>query len=172
MVDLEIPLHQGDNIVLSDNFDFSQSIFDLQEPNIPSLSDDFVTPSKMINKKFEKYHNLVKIAHVNACSVPKHLHEMEKIIHEVNLDVLGTCETFISGNTPKTSFNIPGYNFFHVDRTMSSRGGVGVYIRSEYPAKLIKLPIDLVQPEMIFVEIKIGAVKMAVGVIYKSPLIP
>ena len=38
--------------------------------------------------------------------------------------------------------------------------------------KLIKTPIDLIQPEMIFLEIKVGAVKMAVGVIYKSPLIP
>ena len=38
--------------------------------------------------------------------------------------------------------------------------------------KQIKLPIDLVQPEMIFIEVKIGVVKMAVGVIYKSPLIP
>ena len=47
-----------------------------------------------------------------------------------------------------------------------------MYIRSEYPAKLIKLPVDLVQPELIFVEITVGAVKMAVGVVYKSPLIP
>ena len=100
MVDVEVPLHQGDNIVLLDNFDFSQSIFDLQEPNIPSLSDDFLTPSNVIKKKFENYENLVKIAHVNACSVPKHLHEIDKIIHEVNLDVLGTCETFLFRKTP------------------------------------------------------------------------
>ena len=32
--------------------------------------------------------------------------------------------------------------------------------------------MNLVQPEMIFVEITIGVVKMVVGVIYKSPLIP
>ena len=172
MVDMEIPLHQGDNIVLSDNFDFSQSIFDLHEPNIPSLSDDFLTPSNVIKKQFEKYDNLVKLAHINACSIPKHLHEIDKIIHEVNFDILGVCETFITGNTPKTAFNIDGYNLFHVDRTMSSRGGVGVYIRSEFPAKLIKLPIDLVQPEIIFVEVTVGVVKLAVGVIYKSPLIP
>ena len=169
-VNQEIPLHQGDNIVLSDNFDFSQSFFNLEEPNIASLSDDFLTPSKIINKAFENYENLVKLAHVNACSIPKHLHEIDKIIQ--NLDILGTGETFIKPNTPKTSFNISGYNFFHVDRTISSRGGVGVYVRSEFPAKQIKLPIELVQPEMIFVEITVGVVKMAVGVIYKSPLIP
>ena len=55
---------------------------------------------------------------------------------------------------------------------MSCRGGVGLYVRSELPAKTIKLPTNLVQPEMIFVEITVGVVKMAVGVIYKSPVIP
>jgi hypothetical protein len=90
MVDPEIPLHQGDNIVLLDNFDFSQSMFDLQEPNIPSLSDDFLSPSKVIKEKLGNYENLVKLAHVNACSIPKHLHEIDKTMHEVDLDILGT----------------------------------------------------------------------------------
>jgi hypothetical protein len=37
---------------------------------------------------------------------------------------------------------------------------------------LLKLPVDFVQPEMLFIEVTIGVVKMAIGVIYKSPLIP
>ena len=171
MADLEQqPLHMEDNIVLNENFDFSQSIFDLVEPNIPSLGNDFLTPYNMIKNKFKNFEHLIKLAHVNSCSIPKHLHEIEKIIRL--FDILGTCETFISSNTPKTAFDIPGYNFFHVDRFMASRGGVGVYVNSEYPARPIKLPVDLVQPEMIFVEVTVGVVKIAVGVIYKSPLIP
>ena len=172
MDSLEVPLHQGDNIVLLDNFDFSQSIFSLEEPNIASLSNEFLTPCKIIEKQFENYGHLLKLAHINACSIPKNLHEIDKIIHEANFDVLGVCETFISGNTPKNAFAIPGYKFFHVDRTMSCRGGVGIYTRSEYSVKMVKLPVDLTQPEIIFVEITVGVVKMAVGVIYKSPLIP
>ena len=170
MVNIDIPLHQGDNIVLLENFDFSQSIFDLSEPIIPSLSADVPTSIDVIKNAFKNYENLFKLGHVNACSVPKHLHEIQRIIQ--HFDALGICETFIKPNTPQTAFNIAGYKFFHVDRTISSRGGVGVYIRSEYPAKLIKLPNDLAQPEMIFVEITVGVVKMAVGIIYKSPLIP
>ena len=127
MASAEVPLHQGDNIVLLDHFDFSQSIFDLEETNIAPLSDEFLTPCNIILKKFENYDNLLKLAHINACSIPKNLHEIDKIIHEANFDILGVCETFISGNTPKTAFNIPGYDFFHVDRTMSCRGGVGIY---------------------------------------------
>ena len=34
------------------------------------------------------------------------------------------------------------------------------------------MPVEFVQPEMVFVEVTIGMVKMAIGVIYKSPLIP
>ena len=169
---INIPLHLEDNIVLQEDFDFSQSIFDLAEPNIPSLSDDFLTPSRFINSKFKNYEHLVKFGHINARSIPKHLQEIVKVNDEINFDVIGACETFITPNTPKTSYEIFGYNCFHLDRLMSCRGGVALYTRSELPAKLIKLPNDLVQPEMIFVEVMVGAVKMAVGIIYRSPLIP
>ena len=50
MDSVEVPLHQGDNIVLLDNFDFSQAIFSLEEPNIASLSDTFLTPCNIIKK--------------------------------------------------------------------------------------------------------------------------
>ena len=78
----------------------------------------------------------------------------------------------VTANTPKSAFTIDGYNFFHVDRTAKSRGGVGCYISSQFPAKQIKLPVDHCQPEMIFCGVTIGSVKVAVGTIYKSPKIP
>ena len=168
----ETVLHQGDNIVLKDTFDFSQPMFDLVEPNIPPLSDDFLKPCDFINKKFDGLENLLKFGHVNARSLPKHLHEIMKIAFAAGLDIFGACETFITQNTPKTAFEIQGYNFFHVDRINKSRGGVGCYVSCKLPAKQIKLPNDLVQPEMLFIEVTVGTVKIAVGIIYKSPLIP
>ena len=160
--------HGGDDtVVLLDTFDFSQSIFDLEEPAFEtSLDNNFYSTCQIINQKLSNYENLVQFAHVNARSVPKHLHEIHRVLDGTGFAAMGTCET------PKAAFNIPGYNFFHVDRTMSSRGGVGAYVSSEYPAKVIKLPVELVQPEMIFIEITVGVVKIAMGVIYKSPLIP
>lgn len=157
---------------MNEAFDFSQALFDLDEPTFTSLSDDFLTPSNYINAKLKKFEHLVKIGHVNARSIPKHLQEIIHVNDRVKFDVLGASESFISPNTPKTAFEINGYNCFHADRTMSCRGGVALYTRSELPAKLIKLPTELVQPEMIFVEVKIGAVKMAIGTIYRSPCIP
>ena len=94
MAETNVPLHQEDNIVLLDTFDFSQSIFDLHEPDIqiPSLSNDFTTPTKDINLKFKNYENLIKIAHVNSCSIPKHLHEIDKIVQETDMDVIGAAK--------------------------------------------------------------------------------
>ena len=117
-----ILLHQEDGIALDDDFNFSDPAFDLQEPDIPSLSNSFSTASQTINFKLNKFDNLVKIAHINARSVPKHIHEIDKIVSETSLDILGISETFISDNTPKSIYQIPGFNFFNKNRDKKCRG--------------------------------------------------
>ena len=153
MAENDILLHQEDEIVYTDNFDFSDSIFELTEPDIPKLGNNFTTPSSTINSKFKKFDNLLKIAHVNARSIPKHLHEIEKVVTETSLDILGVSETFISPTTPNSIYQLPGYNFFHKSRDKKCRGGVGIYVSSKLPAKLITLPVDFVQPEMFFLKL-------------------
>ena len=71
-------LHQGDDIVISNEFNFTDSIFDLTETEIPSLNDEFSTVANLINLKFNTFQNLLKLAHINARSIPKHVHEIEK----------------------------------------------------------------------------------------------
>ena len=165
-------LHQGDDIVLTDNFDFSDSIFDLNETDIPLLGDQFSTVSNEINLRLKNYAHLLKCGHINARSVPKHVHEIDRVLQGTKFDALAVCETFKSQNTPEWICKIRGYNFFHKDRDMQCRGGVGIYITENLPAKYITLPVKLVQPEMLFVEVTVGLIKIAVGVIYKSPLVP
>ena len=172
MADNNVPLHQEDDIVFNQDFDFSDSIFDLNEPIIPRLGDDFTTPLQEINLKFKKFPKLLKLGHVNARSVPCHLHEIERALNITGLDALGTCETFIGENTPESVYQIPGYKFVNKSRDKKCRGGIGIYIAEYLPVKPIKLPVEFVQPEMLFVEVTVGAAKMALGVIYKSPLIP
>ena len=173
MTENNIPLHQEDDIVLDPDFDFSDAFFDLDEPEIPTLNNsDFTTVVDQINFLLKYYENLVKLAHVNARSVPMHIHEIMKILLETKLDVLGVSETFISENTPTSLYQIPGYKFIHKSRDKKCRGGIGLYVNENLPVKVIKLSTELVQPEMLFVEVTIGNTKMAVGVIYKSPKIP
>ena len=107
-------LHQEDDIAFSDNFDFSDSIFELVESDIPKLSQYyFSTPSTTINNKFKNLDHLLKVAHVNARSLPKHIHEIQKILDETGLDILGISETFIAENTPESICQIPGYKYIN-----------------------------------------------------------
>ena len=167
-----IPLHQEDDIVFDNDYDFSDSFFDLNETQIPKLGIDFKTPIEKIKLKFKNCEDLLKLGHVNARSLPKHIHEIERYLLETLLDIFGVSETFISENTPQSLYQIPGYKYINKSRDKKCRGGVGLFVNENFPVKVLKLPVDFVQPEMLFVEVTIGVVKMAVGVIYKSPLIP
>ena len=111
-------LHQGDNIVLTNEFNFSDSIFELTETEIPPLIGDFTTVADQINIKLKNFENLLRLGHINARSVPKHIHEITKTLLETKLDALGVSEHFLSKNTPENIFQVPGYNFIHVDRDM------------------------------------------------------
>lgn len=85
----------------------------MNEPSVLSFSNDFSKPYEIVKEKLSGYNNFLKLVHnINACSIPEHLHEIIKIVHDVNFDVLGVFETFISSNTPSASFKILGFNFF------------------------------------------------------------
>ena len=165
-------LHQGDNIVLTNEFNFSDSIFALSETEVAPLGCDFTTVADQVNNKLKNFENLLRLGHINARSIPKHIAEIDKTLQDTKLDALGVSEHFLSKNTPENTFQVPGYNFIHVDRDMQCRGGVGLYLDEHFPYKKINLPVKLIQPEMLFVEVTVGKIKVALGVIYKSPLIP
>ena len=58
MVENNTLLHQGDDIVLTDGFNFAESMFDLTEPVIPQLAGNFATPTSIINQKFKNLEKL------------------------------------------------------------------------------------------------------------------
>ena len=76
----------------------------------------------------------------------------------------------LSKSTPQSLCSI--LKVFHKDRNSASKGGVGIYIKNGIKAKRINLPSEPIQPELCFVELTIGTSKIAIGEIYKSPLIP
>ena len=165
-------LHQGDDLVLTEEFNFADPIFDLFETEIPTLGAEFITVADQIKNILVNYDHLLKLGHINARSFPKHVHEIDKVVTEAGLDALGVSESFISKNTPLSICKIPGYNLIHKARDHKCRGGVGLLLKDHFEYKVIKLPIEHVQPELLFVEVTIGITKIAIGVMYKSPLIP
>ena len=127
MANIHFPLHQVDDIVLKEKFDFSQSVFDLNEPSVVSVSHDFSTLYHIIKEKISGYENLLEVAYVITRSILKNLSETVNIIHDADFDVLRKRESFSSGNTPKAPFGILGYNFLHIDRNMSYQSDAELY---------------------------------------------
>ena len=168
----DILLHDDDEQLILGNFDFMDSLFDINETIIPELNNDFLTPIEQINNKLNGKNNFIKIAHLNTRSLPRHIDEFKNVVQSTSFDIIGVCESFICKNTPTDLYVIPGYKFFHKDRDMTCRGGVGLYIKEELPSKYIQIPLEQNQPEVCFVEVTIGKTKIAIGEIYRSPKIP
>ena len=172
MGDIHTLLHEEDDRIISGEFQFSDTIFDLREKTVTNLGTNFYTPSEKINKDFENLDSFLKIGHLNTSSVPKHRDELANLFHACKFDVFGAGETFIKDHTPKSVFSISDYKFFHKNRKKRSKGGVGLYVRNEIKATRITLPNEPDQPELCFIEVTVGKSNIAIGEIYKSPLIP
>ena len=167
-------INQEDPRVLLGNFDFTDAFFNLDETNIPPVSDCYKTPTEQLIRDLADYINLFLVGHINARSVPKHLAEIAKLFQECGLDCIGVSESFIKAHTPKSLQNIPGFKFFKKNRCSKHGGGIGIFLRDSLAqnAKVIQLPQTFSQPETLFIEVSIKNVKVAVGVMYKPPKIP
>ena len=128
-------------------------------------------PIEEINLNLKPFNNLIKIAHLNAVSLPKYRDEISRVINKTKMDIIGISETNVKKNTPCELYKLDGYKFFNVNRENKHSGGVGLFVNNLYSPKAKKIVINYKekQPEMIFVEIDINNVKILVGVIYKSP---
>ena len=102
-----------------------------------------------INNDLSNFSKLLLVGHINARSVPKHFHEINRLLQETKFDAIGVSETFIKTHTPKSLHKIPGFKFFRKDRVAKCGGGVGIFIRDNLNAKIIKLPQSFNQPETI-----------------------
>lgn len=163
---------EEDPRIILGNCNFSDSYFTLNETFIPPVENGLKSPIEKINSDLEEFNNLLLVGHLNARSVPKHISEIDRLLQETKLDVIGVSETFIKSHTPKSLCNIPGFKFIRKDRSEKAGGGIGVFVRPELAPKIIKLPQSVTQPEMLFIEITVKNNKVAVGVIYKPPKIP
>ena len=66
------------------------------------------------------------IAHINICSIRYKLFEVQRILVNGNIDILGISETNLDSSCLSDLYEISGYTFIHYDRmdhTVRQSGG-------------------------------------------------
>ena len=127
------------------------------------------SPIAKMKETFELHKNLLRVAHLNTSSTPKHIEEIIRMALETDLDIFACCETNIKNHTPAKRYSIPGYKLIKVNRNNERKGGVGIFFKDIYKPKKINIRYEALQPELLFTEVEINKNKVAVGVVYKSP---
>ena len=154
------------------------------EAKIYYNEDDLVNPCTIDNKSpyfdidtftkaFKKTNKPIFLS-INIQSLMSKIDNLKALISQcsnnnVSIDVIAIQESW-KIHYPEL-IQIPGYNFFHQDRSKSNGGGVGFYIKQSYPT--ITLPNLSPFNEKIFetltLEVTINKKKYLLSNIYRSP---
>ena len=78
------------------------------------------------------------LASLNIVSLRRHIHELEIILREYNIDILTLNETRLEPLIDDNEVAIPGYKIYRNDRNKNG-GGVAVYVKDELPEPKVKL---------------------------------
>ena len=159
-----------DDLLLDINWD--DPFYDLELVDIPKVDFNPKIPTDIINSEFQNFKNNFKIGHLNARSLNKNFIELKAILQNTEFDAFAVSETWLTKNTPKNRFYLDGYNIIRNDRKDSRGGGICWYLKDHYDFKIIKLPNMNNIPEMLWIEVSIKNIKMALGILYKPPKIP
>lgn len=116
----------------------------------------------------DSYH--YSMMHVNIRSLNKHHTDIISLISTSGcyFDIIGSSETWLNDNTCMELLNIEGYNLHTKNRPFRSGGGVCLYIKSTFHAKLCDFTLEDENCESLFIEIK-GNKSVIIGVIYRPP---
>lgn len=109
----------------------------------------------------------LNIIHLNAQSIRNKFSEIKSLINSFhcNIDVIVISEIFIYSNE-HTLFQIPNFKAFYSSRDNKIGGGVGIYLRDSYNAKLI---LNEIHDTSNFLMIKITELNINILGIYRPP---
>lgn len=82
--------------------------------------------------------NGLKIAFLNIVSLRKHKSELELVLHNNDIDVIGLSETRLAKTVPDSVVSIEGYRIYRNDRDANG-GGVAMYVKESLPEATIKV---------------------------------
>ena len=99
-----------------------------------------------------------------------HFNLIEACILDDDYDFFAISETFLTGIDSDDLIALDGYTFYRNDREKEG-GGIGVYVKSNYPVKVIVKsdPKYRNEAEFLILEIKINSHVLLLSVIYCHP---
>ena len=107
----------------------------------------------------------LKVAYVNARSIPSHIIDIRYLIECKQYDVILITETWLFTDAGTDLFNISGYKIFRLDR-QTRGGGVAAYFRDNFSVEALNL-VDEIIVEQLWLSAKIGKTKVAFGIVYR-----
>lgn len=111
----------------------------------------------------------VKIGHLNVRSLFTGFEEFSDLVLNNNFDIMCVSETWLNKDLPSDIVSIPNYSFFRKDR-LSRGGGVGIYVRNNLNTVQVLNDSESIEGvEHIWIELKTGADRVLIGVIYRAP---
>ena len=131
-----------------------------------SMSTAAKLPSKAIKVSKLPRRKVLKIAHVNLCSLRNKVNEINNLL--VTDDILTISETNLDNTFDDTVVAIQCYNIYRKDRNASG-GGVSVYIQNHIPVK-IREDLMLNTVEVIWLQVHLPHLNpILVGGCYRPP---
>ena len=113
---------------------------------------------------------LLNICHSNAQSINAHIFDVSKIACDNNIHIFGITESHLHPSFSSSLIAIPNYTLHRVDRMGKKRRGVAIYVHESISAKEVCRSAQPVvyqkRPEFLFLEVKVGSVKILCGTIY------
>jgi len=126
---------------------------------------------EVCDKKDIIIENNIKCVYFNARSIVNKLSELELLIREENIDVLGISETWLLEEISDSEMDFSGYSLLRRDRNdlvKERGGGVLLYIKNELNPSLIPELGDSGFKESVWCSIKCKSTCITVGVVYRA----
>ena len=83
----------------------------------------------------------LKIAFLNIVSLRKHRRELEIVLNDNDIDIIGLSETRLDETVRDSDVNINGYNIYRNDRNTNG-GGVAIYVKESLSEPTVKIKSD------------------------------
>ena len=159
-------------LMISDN----DESFHSANESVTSLNESFCSIADTLGDSlrdiFKQQNNrLLNVCHLNAQSVPSHFNDLYEAFYDSNVHAVLISETWLKPQLLSTSYQLPGFVLIRNDRVGKGGGGVAIYLRSDFPYKIISSSSSnySASAEFLFLEVCVRGAKIILGVVLLSP---